>query len=151
MIHAQKNIRDHQGPQVKTAEINPLVKEDVTNLISSMGATRAVNALQTHYSANSDDDNLNALPTSRQATNYKRNIITSTDPYRTYAGVNEHMYDRRVTTKSDFKAISNLDKLIYLRGYNSICEDLDNTDKNEKENAASTFGFVITTKSYLTM
>ena len=63
MFHAQKNMRDHQGSQVKTAGISPLVKEDVTNLITSMGATRAVCALQTCYLANSDEDKLNALPT----------------------------------------------------------------------------------------
>ena len=79
MFHAQKNMQDHQGSQVEG--ISPLVKEDVTNMITSMGATHAVCVLRTRYLANGDEDKLNALPMSRQATNYKRNVLTSSDPY----------------------------------------------------------------------
>ena len=73
------------------------------------------------------------------------------DPYCAYAGVNERMYDRRVTTKSDFEAISNLDKLIYLGGYNGICEDLDGIDEIKKRMLHLLLVLFLQLKSYLTL
>ena len=101
-------------------------------MLTVTGAARSINVLRTRYRENGEEDKLAALPTQQQCANFKRNSMLSSDPYRTYAGVNEALYDRRIETKDEFDALSDVDLPIYLGGYNG---DLDESEQ-DKENTA---------------
>ena len=150
-FYVQKNHRTHCGNQVKSAGINSLVKNDVTNLITAMGPTKTVNSLRTRYLSNGEDEKLKALPTVRQCTNYKRNCLLSKDQYRTYAGVNEQLHDRRIESKLEFDNMTNVESLIYLGGYNGMLEpeELEQDKENVTQGSGNNFGFVFTNKKLL--
>ena len=79
------------------------------------------------------------LPTRQQCKNYKRKHVF--DNFFNFASVNEVMLPHLVNDKETFESITDLDKLIYLGGYNYEVE--------EETNSKYDFGFVLTTKRLL--
>ena len=115
-------------------------------MLTVTGAARSINVLRTRYRENGEEDKLAALPTQQQCANFKRNSMLSSDPYRTYAGVNEALYDRRIETKDEFDALSDVDMPIYLGGYNGDLDESEQDKENIAPDSKKKFGFCFSTK-----
>ena len=114
LYYVQENKREHAGHDKKVSGIHLSVKTDLAQMMKLVGATKAINSLKTRYCKDGQLDKIAYLPTTKQAENFKRYVLTKCKNYRTYASMVENLIEFQVDDKVKFDDIADMDRLIFL-------------------------------------
>ena len=89
-------------------------------------------------------DKIAFLPTTKQAENFKQNILAKCNNFRTYTGVVENLLEFQVDDKAKFYEIADMDRLIFLGAYQAdpVEQQVSGKNSTKKSKKVSNFGFV---------
>ena len=73
----------------------------------------------------------------------------TSDPYRSYSGVNEVLFDQIIETKQEFDELNDVNFPIYLGGYSGDLDDSEQDKENIAPNSKKNYGFCFSTKKIM--